>query len=178
MDKYQKENDNVRFCIYTNLTSHDGEEYNRLVDDISKHKLAGLFFVFLNPNFFVNTPIIDEPGISRVAYWRKTEIPGVSSIQEDNFAIVTKGLDYLASRGRKRVAYLFGDGDYVTIGRCAEVEAAKRGDLKISSKLLNLSRLVNRGYTTRGKVTGNRRSTSTPARESSSWMRVKQSPRR
>ena len=123
----QQEREDVRFRIYTGLSSHDSEDYDRLVDDVRNHRLAGLFFVFLDPQSFVGTPVIDEPGIARVAYWKETEIPNLSSIQENSPAIVDRGLDYLVSRGRRRIGYLFGTGSYEFVGRYAETTARERG---------------------------------------------------
>ena len=126
-DHMQQEREDVRFHIYTGLGAHKEDDYHRLVDDIQNHRLAGLFFVFLDPRLFVDTPIIDEPGIARVAYWQQMETPGVSNIQENLSAMVDRGLDYLISCGRRRIGYLMGTGDYEYVGRYAEEAATKRG---------------------------------------------------
>ena len=126
-DYMQQEREDVRFHIYTGLGVHKEEDYHRLVDDVQNHRLAGLFFVFLDPQPFVGTPIIDEPGIARVAYWQQQETPGVSNIQENLFAMVDRGLDYLVSRGRRRIGYLMGTGDYESVGQYVEETITKRG---------------------------------------------------
>lgn len=123
----QQEREDVRFRFYTGLNSHDSEDYERLVDDVRNHRLAGLFFVFLDPQPFVGTPVINEPGIARVGYWGETEIPNLSSFQENSPAMVDRGLDYLVSRGRQRIGYLFGTGSYKFVGRYAETTARERG---------------------------------------------------
>ena len=127
-DQMQQEREDVRFHIYTGLGAHKKEEdYHRLVDDIQHRRLAGLFFMFLDPQLFVGTPVIDEPGIARVAYWQQQETPGVSNIQENLFAMVDRGLDYLVSRGRRRIGYFMGTGDYEAFGKYAEETTTKRG---------------------------------------------------
>ncbi len=127
-DQIQQERDDVCFRIYAGLQTHEGQDYERLISDVHNHRLAGLLFVFMDPQVFVGTPIADEPGIARAAYWPKeTEVPGVTVFQDDDKAIVDRGLDYLISRGRRRVGFLLGTGDYELVGRYAETAAAERG---------------------------------------------------
>ncbi len=106
MEMEEKRKD-VRFSVYTEMDGHhDVEDYDRLVSDVSEHRLAGLIFVIVDPQLFAGTPILEEPGIARVAHWDQTEAEGISIVHSDAEAFLHMALDHLHSRGRSRIALL------------------------------------------------------------------------
>ena len=79
-------------------------ERDKLIADVESHRLAGLVFVS-TPINFRGTPLLDEPQIARVAVMRNPGF-GIPQIRLDGEAFNAKALDYLANRGRKRVAII------------------------------------------------------------------------
>jgi DNA-binding LacI/PurR family transcriptional regulator len=97
----------VDLRMFHGVEAHiDNEPFQKLVTDVKHHRLAGV--IFLHPPFnYVGTPLLDEPGIPRVAYMLdSSEYPTVQAFYTNYDALVQRALDYLASRGRKRVAMI------------------------------------------------------------------------
>ncbi len=93
--------------VFHGVQAHvDNEPFQRLVADVTRHRLAGI--IFLHPPFdYVHTPLLDEPGIARVAFMAETpDYPTVQAVSTNYEALFYRGLDYLASRGRRRVAMI------------------------------------------------------------------------
>ena len=97
--------DPAKLAIYYGLELPENRfERDKLIADVESHRLAGLVFVSTPVNFR-GTPLLDEPRIARVAVMRNAGF-GIPQIRLDGEAFSTKALDYLASRGRKRVAII------------------------------------------------------------------------
>ena len=80
-------------------------DYERLVQDIEEHRVSGLIFTF-NPFIVENTPLLQQPGLPRVAIMSgegASEIPWVSP---DGVSFQERALAYLAAQGRRRVAII------------------------------------------------------------------------
>ena len=76
------------------------ESRDKLIADVQAHRLAGL--IFASPPFnFMGTPLLDEPGMARVTTAPYMDLPAVVL---DDGSFLEKALDYLASRGRRRIA--------------------------------------------------------------------------
>jgi DNA-binding LacI/PurR family transcriptional regulator len=83
----------------------DNEPYQQLLADVHNHRLAGI--IFLHPPFkYVNTPLMDEPGVARAAFMPTAEYANVQAVGVRHEALIERALDYLLSRGRRRVAVL------------------------------------------------------------------------
>jgi DNA-binding LacI/PurR family transcriptional regulator len=92
-----------KLTIYYGLELPENRsERDKLIADVESHRLAGLVFVSTPVNFR-GTPLLDEPRIARVAVMRNPGF-GIPQIRLDGDAFSDKALDYLQSRGRKRVA--------------------------------------------------------------------------
>lgn len=91
--------------VYHGIKGHtDHKEYLDLIAEVQAHRLAGLIFA-IDPDPFVDTPILDEPNLPRVAITSRS-LPDVSAVRLDSFSFVDKALDYLRERGCKRVAII------------------------------------------------------------------------
>ncbi len=77
---------------------------DRLIQDIQTHRLAGLAFTF-SPKNFQGTPILDEPRLPRVAIMREPAF-GMPAVMLDGMSFASKGVEYLAERGRKKMAII------------------------------------------------------------------------
>lgn len=87
---------------------HDSEDYRRLVEDVCAHRLAGI--VFASPTFdHKNTPLLDEPGIPRVAFTsdKASDFPLITA---DGKALVEKALEFFQQQKRQRVAFIMASG--------------------------------------------------------------------
>lgn len=113
--------------IYHGVDGHtDSVDYQNLQNDVCAHRLAGLIFA-ISPERFLNTPLLDEPGMPRVAITGRTDLSGVQAVALDPHSWIDKALDELAAQGRRRVA-LIGGGAYLIYQREYFLSAlAKRG---------------------------------------------------
>ena len=76
------------------------ESRYKLIADVEAHRVAGL--IFASPPFnFTGTPLLDEPGMARVTTAPYMDLPAVVL---DTGSLLEKALEYLASRGRRRIA--------------------------------------------------------------------------
>ena len=102
-----------RVLMFHGIDQHaDSEECTRLITYIERQRLAGLIFTN-HPYTFEGTPILDAPGLPRVAMMSDPDakLPHVPAVSFDGNMWVTKALDHLAAQGRRRVALIdFGMG--------------------------------------------------------------------
>ena len=101
-----------RLLMFHGIDQHaDSEDRVRLITHIKRKRLAGVIFTN-NPFQLEGTPILDEPGMPRVAMISGgNPYPHVQSVNFDGAMWVDKALDHLAAQGRRRVAILdFGMG--------------------------------------------------------------------
>jgi DNA-binding LacI/PurR family transcriptional regulator len=111
------------------VISHPGSDgYRQLLSDVQAHRLAGLIFA-AHPWVVKDTPIVREPGIPRVALLAPhADYTNMAAVGLDMHGLITKSLDYLAARGRKRLAVVSAPGDIDSGAiQTVKVEAAKRG---------------------------------------------------
>lgn len=81
-------------------------DYERLLDDMRSHRLAGLIFAS-HPWAVHKTPLLDEPGIPRVAVMDAVSAyPNVAVVTTAGGALIERALDYLAAKGHKRLGVL------------------------------------------------------------------------
>jgi len=91
---------------YSDNARSDSEEYQRLLRHIRDHRVAGL--VILGPvAMYERSPVIETPGLPVVALGGLGEL--VPTLQFAPFA--DRALDYLASRGRRKVAFVTSAGE-------------------------------------------------------------------
>ena len=76
-------------------------DYQRLVRSIENHCLAGLVIV-AGLDQLVGTPVLDHPGLPRVAFWCEApEIPHLSFVHVDYRNFFERAVEYLSHRRRK-----------------------------------------------------------------------------
>jgi DNA-binding LacI/PurR family transcriptional regulator len=93
-----------RLSIYHGISKHlGGEDYQTLLADVAARRLAGIIFAS-NPHLVEGTPILDEPGIPRVAMMSAPVQPGVLGVGFDSAAFLERAVEFLVSRGRRRLA--------------------------------------------------------------------------
>ncbi len=96
------------FSFFYGLAGHrDIESYRTLVDEVRAERVAGLIFAS-GAAEFRGTPILDQPGIPRVAVASAYELPGIPKLQVDYASFFAQALDHLIAQGRRRIAVLFG----------------------------------------------------------------------
>jgi DNA-binding LacI/PurR family transcriptional regulator len=101
------ENSPRTLSIWYGIDGHeDREDFRRLVADVRAHRLAGLIFA-TPPVLVKNTPLVDEPGIARVAIMAESnDLPSIPRVEVDGLSFMTKALDALAHQKKKRVAVI------------------------------------------------------------------------
>jgi DNA-binding LacI/PurR family transcriptional regulator len=86
----------------------DNEEFQKLSADVQAHRVAGLIFT-VDPNLYRHTPLVEEPGVPRVAIVGEA-VPGVLAVRLDAHSFIDRALDYLVARGHQKVAMICHDG--------------------------------------------------------------------
>lgn len=87
--------------------SDDNEDYLALCRDLRGQRIGGLIFA-CHPSMYEGTPLLDTPGVPRVAISGTTidTCPDLSRVNLDGASFLDRAFDLLASRGRRRVALL------------------------------------------------------------------------
>ena len=82
------------------------EDYHRLVADVRARRLAGLIFATV-PWHIRDTPLVEEPGIARVAIMGPNlDMPSLPRVELGG-AFLQKAVGELARQGKRRVAVLY-----------------------------------------------------------------------
>jgi hypothetical protein len=82
-------------------------EVARLAEEVVDRRVAGIVFGS-DPWTVIGTPLLDAPGIPRVAFSGmrgNTDVPGIS-LGGDGTLLYARALDHLVARGRKRIALI------------------------------------------------------------------------
>jgi DNA-binding LacI/PurR family transcriptional regulator len=92
--------------FYSSRGRVDSMDYLELEHDVESHTLAGLLFVS-NPVELLDAVPLTEPGIPRVVI-TDAEVPDTVAVKVrlDAQSFLDKALDFLAQRGRRRIALL------------------------------------------------------------------------
>ncbi|HEX3134843.1 MAG TPA: GntR family transcriptional regulator [Planctomycetota bacterium] len=91
--------------VYYGIEMRDERYYPKLLRDVQARRLAGLIFVH-NPSFLLNSPVLDLPGLPRVAVAAGPRGVLSSVIGLDSQRIFDFALERFAAMGRKRIALL------------------------------------------------------------------------
>lgn len=84
-------------------------DYGRLLEEIRIGNLAGILFA-TNPFLVKGTPILETPGLPRLALMSPPGPAGVTAVAFGHTSFLERAVDHLASRGRKRIAFLLVPG--------------------------------------------------------------------
>ena len=101
-----------RVSTYYGIESHvDVPDYQRLLELVGARRLAGLIFA-CNPYLLAGagSPLIRDRAVFRTAVMQPDSQFSFPSVYPDINAFLPKALDYLAERGRKRVAVVMLEG--------------------------------------------------------------------
>jgi DNA-binding LacI/PurR family transcriptional regulator len=96
----------VRIAVDSKKANGD---YQRLVEDVQAGNLAGILFA-TNPFLVEGTPLLETPGLPRLALMSPPGPPGVTAIAFGHASFLERAVDHLVSRGRKRIAFLMVPG--------------------------------------------------------------------
>jgi DNA-binding transcriptional regulator YhcF (GntR family) len=114
--------DERRVSAFYGIASHvDVEDYQRLLESVRAQRLAGLIFAG-NPYQLTGSPLIRDRGLLRTAIMSPDGHFPFPTVYPDINDFLPKAFDYLASRGRKRVAV-------VVLGASSRVEFEPVHDL-------------------------------------------------
>ncbi|NNM89075.1 MAG: substrate-binding domain-containing protein, partial [Phycisphaerae bacterium] len=91
-------------CYYGTEHPQESPDYHKLLDDIRHRRLAGIIFAS-QTSHLQGLPVITEPGIARVEIASASE-RGIPSVSPQGQSVILLALDYLKSRGRKKVALI------------------------------------------------------------------------
>jgi len=94
--------------FYHNIAGHTDShaQQDRLLADMCAHKLAGVIFTTDPPAEMIHRVPWQSLPVPIVAIMSKPGIPGVPVVTLHDESFMARALDYLVSRGRRRVAFL------------------------------------------------------------------------
>ncbi len=99
-----------KFVPFYGLSSHRSiEQFQTIVDEVRTRSVAGLIFAS-SADELRKTPLLDQPGIPRVAIAFERQLPGIPKVSYDLEDFMTQSVKYLVSRGRRRLALLSAGG--------------------------------------------------------------------
>ena len=84
--------------------SFKGEDYELLLRDVGSDRLAGLILTF--PSDFLKGTALLQPRRLPMVALAEVGQEGIPAVAHDHKAFVSEALDYLASKGRRRIAVL------------------------------------------------------------------------
>jgi DNA-binding LacI/PurR family transcriptional regulator len=96
---------NEYLCFYGLAGHRDIKEYREIVREVETRRVAGLVFVS-SADELRGTPLLDQPGIPRVAIAGKGYLPGIPKVEVDLQNFMDQAVDNLAARGCTRIALL------------------------------------------------------------------------
>ena len=111
---------------YDALRGQDGEDYGRLVDDIRKHRLAGLVFAS-PPHEFRGTPVLDSPHLSRAIIEPVVDFPSIPTVYPDYNDFLRQALTHFEANGARRIAFLGFTSAPAGVAEILDDELAMRG---------------------------------------------------
>lgn len=102
----RQQSPDCRFSLFYDIqVRHDLPDYQRLLELIRRHALAGVIYA-ARPWGLWNDPILTEPGVPRVAIAAGPHEPGVPTVSPDGAAFLPRACAWLAGRGCRKVAIL------------------------------------------------------------------------
>jgi len=99
---------NLEIPLFYDVIGHEDPQGQlaELVNSVENHRVAGLIFA-ASPHLLAKTPVINAPGISRVAIMDPGEIwTGISIVYVDWNLFIDRSVEYLSQRGCKRLALI------------------------------------------------------------------------
>lgn len=92
--------------LYYGVNGHeDSEDYQRLLREVKAQRVAGLIFAS-HPFALMHTPLMSDPAIARVAVMTPSPNMTIPAVAHDRPSFFSRALDYLAERGKRRVAVI------------------------------------------------------------------------
>ncbi len=119
----------LRFPSYY-VDTPDHDDYGRLLRHVHASRLAGLIFA-MSPIHLMETPLVVEPGIPRVAIVSELVPQQMAVVQLDNQSFIDKSLDYLRSKGCRRIGVVTTPG-HVPSYYTAWMKSAADRELELS----------------------------------------------
>jgi len=95
-------------AYYSRMRGPADEDVARLQADVRAHRLAGLVFAY-PPGELAGTPAVDQPDMPRVGIIAAPILRDMPVVFPDVDSFLTRALEHLASRGRRRAALLWLD---------------------------------------------------------------------
>ena len=98
-----QQHDHCRILLFYGVDQHaDSDDYQRLLSHLNSRRLAGIIFAN-HPYLVQGSPILEQPDIARVALTSEQHFPQVPAVAFSE-QWLDRAFDYLAARGRKRIA--------------------------------------------------------------------------
>jgi len=94
------------FLCFYGLSGHrDIVEYQAVVDEVLTRRVSGLIFAS-SANELSGTPLLEQPGLPRVAIAAADSLPGIPKVYVDLDGLMRQAVTCLADQGCRRIALL------------------------------------------------------------------------
>lgn len=102
----------IQLSTYHGVLGHvDEADYQRLLEDV-RAGLVGGIIITSYPTPLLQTPLLKDPHLPRVAMMGLPEIPGIPRVFGDIEGLIDRALDWVKAQGRKRAAIVTSHGMY------------------------------------------------------------------
>lgn len=121
-------------------TNHGNPALDTLIQDVRRHRIAGILFA-APLDLFAGTPIVDQPGIPRVAITSARALPpGTTTLRLDGESFVKQAIEHLRAQGRRKISLILPPASGVDLHSMYR-QALTRCGLKYHSHLAQESHL-------------------------------------
>jgi len=102
----ERTTENREFVCFYGLGGHrDIGDFEAVVNEVRTRSVAGLIFAS-SAQELAGTPLLDAPGVPRVAIAGEEQLPGIPKVQADLQSFVRQAVHRLVAQGRQRLAIL------------------------------------------------------------------------
>ncbi len=126
----QRSGPRQEFLPFYGLSGHrDIADYRRIVNEVRTRQVAGLIFAS-SAEQLVGTPLLEQPGLPRVAIASKGQLPGIPKVHVDLGSLLRKAVAHLAEQGRRRIALLCASDGTSVVSLFRQAMSARRLEVR------------------------------------------------
>ena len=92
-------------CFYGLAGHRDIADFDAVIEEVRTRSVAGLIFAS-SAGELAGTPLLDAPGVPRVAIAGGKDLPGIPKVALDLQSFMERAVDCLAEQGQRRIALL------------------------------------------------------------------------
>lgn len=123
-------------CVHRINHLNSINDVQKMIANVQNKSVAGLIFTS-SADEFINTPLLDTPGIPRVAISYPNRLPGIPKIKLGLEDFIDQAVAHLVAQGRKKLAILSPDTNIAN----RFIKASKTHRLQVNNAWIQFPRL-------------------------------------